>query len=276
MARRAALLHRLRQQALSRFHGAPTLTLAGAGEFLPDRSLPAPEKTGAFTPETISAAYNRLGVDAGYLSPAAARWFGASGVPPTGFTRVDATPVARRLPVTLADGRRLDVVIVFFPPLPEDHGDAWTAPPDKLLDEILAVARAAGGRNADDADGEHRRADNAARPGSAPTIAAPELIIGVSPWGFQAERFALPRLAGTFHLLLGAGAGAPLPAEVFDDAPSLLWSRADVDGRGVIVLDLLQLPARGQTWDPLTAAWAREIDIAPPLPADPDMERLLR
>lgn len=212
-------------------------------------------------------------MDAGYLSSAAARWFSAKGSLPTGFTRVDAAPVARCLPVALADDRRLDVVIVFFPPLPEDHTDAWTAPPDSLLDDILAVARAAGGQNADDArEPERPRTDNAP-----PAAAAPlELVVGVSPWGFQAERFALPRLAGPFHILLGAGPGAPLPAEVFDDAPSVLWSRADVDGRGVIVLDLLQLPARGQNWNPLAAAWAREIDIAPPLPADPDMERLLR
>lgn len=234
---------------------------------MPDRYLPAPGKTGALPPETIRAAYNRLGVDAGYLSSVAARWFGKNGGPPAGFARVDAAPVARCLPVPLADGRRLAVVIVFFPPLSEETATAaGNVPPDELLDGILAVARAAG-RNAGDERGERRREN-----GPPPL----ELVVGISPWGFQAERFALPRLAGTFHLLLGAGAGAPLTAEVFDDAPSVLWSRADVDGRGVIVLDLIQPPARGQNWNPLTAVWAREIEIAPPLPVDPEMERLLQ
>lgn len=278
LARRAALLDRLRRQAHSRFGGAPTLTLAGADEFLPDRANPAPEKTGSFPPSTICAAYNRLGVSAGYLSPAAARWFGARGLPPTGFVRVDATPVVRRLPVTLGDGRQLAVVIVFFPPLPnretEDDRPVWPGPPDDMLDSVLAAARSARERR-DDTAGK-RSAPLRADMAPAPKDAAPELVVGISPWGFQAERIALPRLAEAFHMILGAGEGAPLTAEAPEDAPSVLWSRADADGRGVIVLDVLAPPRRGQSWDPTTAAWAREIEIAPPLPANPEMERLLR
>ena len=227
-------------------------------------------------------------MDAGYLSPAAARWFGADGLPPAGFARVEATPVVRRLPVTLGDGRRLDVVIVFFPPLPAphpghgaDHGaDAesgragWPGPPDDMIARVLAAARSARERQDDTAG--RRSASSQTDKIPTPKDADRELVVGISPWGFQAERLALPRLAEMFHMILGAGEGAPLTAEAPEDAPSVLWSRADVDGRGVIVLDVLAPPGPGQTWDRTAATWAREIEIAPPLPVDPEMERLLQ
>ena len=47
-------------------------------------------------------------------------------------------------------------------------------------------------------------------------------------------------------------------------------------GGGVIVLDVPAPPGRGQTGAPTAAPGAGKIEIAPPLPVDPEMERLLQ
>lgn len=283
LARRAALLESLRRQAHSR--GFPVLTLVGADEFLPDRTAPAPEKTGEVGPGAILRAYGRLGVDAGYLSAPAGAWLAPAhkaGVTAHKeaefnffdvFVPVSSTPEYRLLPVTLADDRRIDILLILFPPLPPGEITASASSLSDCVHKVLSCARTASILQT--ASGQGREGQEAAPAGGKGAQRQPALVIGLSPWGFRAELASLPRLEGVFHMVLGAGSGAPLVAEAPSSAPSVLWSRADVDGRSLIVLDLLRLPVNG-SWDPVSSAWAREIAIQPPLPTDPLTEEILR
>ncbi len=228
-------------------------------------------------------AYVRLGVDAGYLSEPARAWFAsarttdASGAAGSCFSDVfvpvSSMPEHRLLPVTLADGRRIDVLVVLFPPLPPGEITAGAASLSGCIHGVLSCVRTLS--TLQPSPEASREGQATARTGEKSTQGQPALVIGLSPWGFQAELTALPRLAGTFHMVLGAGPGAPLVAEAPASAPSVLWSRADVDGRGLIVLDLLRLPTNGK-WDPVSSAWAREMAIQPPLPVDSLIEKIVR
>lgn len=258
LARRVTLLDRLRHNAsLEGTKGLPTLTLVGAAEFLPDRAFPAPKKTGQAGPDQIRQAYNRQKVDAGVLSQAAAAWFGPAV--PQGFFPVSDLAVSRRFPVTLASGEDADICVVFFPPLKTLRSDGSATPHPALLARVMDAGRAA--LSAATADGKKA------------------LLVGISPWGFGAELAALPELSTLFHVLLGAGDGAPFPAEAPDAGPSLLWSRADLDGKSLLVLDILSLPeatASGPAWDPALSARAHAITLSESIPADPAVEALLR
>lgn len=192
-------------------------------------------------------AYDALGVDAGYLSSAAATWFG--NALPRRFLRVDDSPVVQRLHVG-----GVSVALVLFPP---ESAFATTKTTDtspdafnRLLNAVLTTARSVG-----DAD----------------------IRIGISPWGFQRERQSLPSLAQAFDVLIGGGPGAPLIAEVLPAAPSLLWSRPELDGKSVILLDLMTIPAPGtpRDWTPGLFSQCREITLTSRVPTDSQMEQLL-
>ena len=171
MARRAASLERLRTEG-----SFPVLYIAGAEEFVTDASIPDPAKTGQASPQAVRAIWELLHPDAGYLSQAALRWFG--GTPPAGFVPVADRAVTRRLKVG-----GIAVAIVFFPPLSTFGTEETETPTRALLSQVLAEANASA-----DAD----------------------IRIGVSPWGFQAEYDVREALSQSFHILLGAGSGAPL------------------------------------------------------------------
>lgn len=195
-------------------------------------------------------AYDALGVDVGYLSSAAATWFGTTL--PRRFLRVDDSPVVRRLQIG-----GVSVALVLFPPEPATEQnapkDTETSSSDTfnhLLKTVLTTAR-----SVEDAD----------------------IRIGISPWGFQRERQSLPSLAQAFDVLIGGGAGAPLVAEVLPSVPSLLWSRPESDGKSVMVLDLMEIPAPGsiRDWTPGLFSQCRELTLTSRVPADPQMEQLL-
>lgn len=136
----------------------------------------------------------------------------------------------------------LSVTVILFPQVTDTV-------PDALLDSIVQTARRA---NTD-------------------------LVIGVSPWGFQPEARALPQLAGAVDILLGAGEGAPFTVEQASFAPGVLWSRADRDGRCVVELQFMTLPDRN-TLQPLLRDvdyTAKEYPLGMTVPTDPVVEALL-
>lgn len=166
-------------------------------------------------------AYNALPLDAGYLSVEELAGFRQCGHP-SALEPVDNTPVVRRL---RKDGVELGLVLL--PPL--EPGE--TAPSPATLRAVLAAGA---------------------------SLAGADLVAALSPWGFQAERQALPALDGTFDILLGAGAGAPFPLDITPFAPGVLWCRADVDGRYIIELNI-SLPADVGPLRP--REWLRDIDV---------------
>lgn len=221
----------------------PTLTLVGADEFAPDTELPDPAKTGGASPQAVRAVYDALGVDCGLLSPSAAAWFGDAR--PARFVEAADSPVTRRLTV---GGQ--SVAVIFFPPLSVGGTRESETPTPKLLAAVLAAADAASDAT---------------------------LRIGVSPWGFEGEYAVRQALEQRFHVLLGAGPGAPFAAEVNAQAPGLIWSRADRDGRSVMVIDLLALPQPGEpfTWEWGLTMQAKEVRLTSDIPSDPRMEAIL-
>ena len=220
----------------------PCLYIAGPEEFTPDADLPDPAKTGNASPQLVETLWAQLRPDAVYLSAKAARWFGHT---PTGFTLVEGKPVTKYLHI----GNRT-VGLIFFPPLSTLGTEETEYPTPRLLALILAEARAAS------------RAD---------------LLIGISPWGFQAELQSRAVLAQYFQMLLGAGGGSAFGLELDSANPSLLWSRADHDGRSLMLLELLDIPAKGMppTWLRGLNVHGEELRLTPDIPEQPEMLRLL-
>lgn len=213
--------------------------LVGAEEFFPDVPGTESPTREKTSPARISQAYTALDVTFGYLSLAASQWFGKSI--PLHFALVADQPVTRRF---LCGS--VSVAVILFPSFPSGSSEAGQNP-------AAAVLKAA------------------------KTVSDADLVIGVSPWGFRTEYAAYAALAERFHVLLGAGEGAPFAAEVLPQCPSLLWSRADHDGRSLMVLDIMALPHAGEktAWVPGLSFMAREVVLTAAVPEQPDMQRLL-
>ncbi|MEG6507019.1 hypothetical protein V6B97_15425 [Nitratidesulfovibrio sp. 1201_IL3209] len=188
--------------------GIPTLVLAGPDEFSPDAGEDA---AGRLAPMTRRA-YDLLRVDDGYLSAAAAAWFRdhADGAP-AGFREVGDEPATRLHHV---GGRTVAVVFLPAPPKP------WEDPTPAMAAQAVRAGQAA-----------LERAD---------------LVIAVAGWGGMGERRYLAELGQAFHILLGGGIGTGFDGVVDGAAPSLLWSRPDMQGRSVNVVDVLAWPQRVQ------------------------------
>lgn len=216
--------------------GVPLLELVGSDEFVSDGLSP----TGAFVmpaatraqagtvrrPETpiypaqdravlAVKAYSYLKVDAGRLSPFTAGWLKkAAGSLPAGFLTVDTEPVAK------AFNTPAGIVGVLFFPTGDEPGRTPSA-------AQMQATRKAGHKLKDSCD----------------------LVVGISPWGMQAEKEFLPMAQGVFDCLLGGGEGPGFAQSVNRSAPGVLWSRSDVNGRALCVIDVLELPARAQAAD---------------------------
>ena len=104
-----------------------------------------------------------------------------------------------------------------------------------------------------------------------------EVRIGISPWGFEGEFAVREALEQRYHLLLGGGPGAAFAGEVNAQAPGLIWSRADKDGRSVMAIDIMALPEPGVpfAWEWGLSMQAQEVRLTSAVPSDPHMEALV-
>ena len=100
--------------------------------------------------------------------------------------------------------------------------------------------------------------------------------IGISPCGFEGEFAVREALEQRYHLLLGGGPGAAFAGEVNAQAPGLIWSRADKDGRSVMAIDIMALPEPGVpfAWEWGLSMQAQEVRLTSAVPSDPHMEAL--
>ena len=226
-----------------RNEGVFTLTLAGPGEFLPDRSIPPATADHALLSTLALKAYTLLGYNCIYLSPAAATWFtaNAKALPPRSIPMAQA-PITKIFPT---DDKTVGLVL--FPPGAGPEG----APTEAQIDAALLAAR-----------GLQRKAD---------------IIIAISPWGMYAESTLLPRLDGLVHLLLGGGGGVGFPGQGSTRRPGLLWTRPDIKGRAITVIDILSWPTPGSSfqWTEGVTYSARELPLSSTVAADPAMSKLL-
>ncbi len=157
------------------------------------------------------AAHNLLKIDAGYLTTTAATWFrGATANIPKGYTVVDKKPESS---ICSIGGYRVGVV--FFP----RGAGAGFVPTQEQKKRILAEG--------------------------ASLASKVDFVIGVSPWGSDAEQAFLPEAQGVFACIFGGGDGIPFSHSVQPSAPGVLWVRSENRGRGVTVVNLLEIPRKG-------------------------------
>ena len=237
MARRATVLEGYRREPV------PTLTLVGADEFSPDTELPDPRtRAGASRGRRRAVPAPRWAARGWWPAVAAA----LCGAPRPGiFFEGGETPVTRRSHVGGVPGG-----VPLSPPLSAGGTPETEAPTPKLLASVLAAADAA--------------SDAAIR-------------IGISPWGFEGEFAVREALEQRYHLLLGGGPGAAFAGEVNAQAPGLIWSRADKDGRSVMAIDIMALPEPGVpfAWEWGLSMQAQEVRLTSAVPSNPHMEALV-
>ena len=70
---------------------------------------------------------------------------------------------------------------------------------------------------------------------------------------------------------------AAFAGEVNAQAPGLIWSRADKDGRSVMAIDIMALPEPGVpfAWEWGLSMQAQEVRLTSAVPSDPHMEALV-
>jgi hypothetical protein len=183
-----------------------------------------------------------LKVNAGWLSPRAAAWMrnAAKAIPP-GYNEVGDAPVSLTLPTAAGT-----VGLVLFP----RGTGSRNAPTPKQQERVLAAAAAL-----------------------RPSVA---LVIGVSPWGYEAERDFLPRAQGVFSCLLGGGDGPGFSQSLQSKSPGVLWARSDAKGRCITEITLLLRPDGELQWKDGTTFRARLVDLKPSIMPDRAMEDLIR
>ncbi|MBU1004165.1 MAG: hypothetical protein KKE73_16760 [Proteobacteria bacterium] len=149
----------------------------------------------------------------GYLVPGEEDWLTDSGVPvPDNF--VTASDRTTELIIERGDCR---VGLIFFPKLIKGALE-----PSPMM--MKAVVRKA--------ESLSQRAD---------------MVIGLSPWGGDAERVLLDKYAPPLHLLFGAGPGPGLAGK-FTRAGKTLWVRSYKRGKAVHVIGIRRLPTADSNW----------------------------
>lgn len=187
------------------------LFVAGAYEFTPIvQRKPEPPAVA----RVLVQAFAMLGYDLGAVARQEARWLAAADAPlPAGWQVLEDRP---RTTVIERGGLRL--AFVLFPEL-----GAGAVVPD---DPRFALVRTAALE---------------ARSGA-------DLVVGVSAWGEAAELVLIQAMPGAFDIVLGAGKSPGYGVRPMAGGRTL-WVRPPFDGRGVVRLDLMALPAGpGKEW----------------------------
>lgn len=243
MARRAGLFKHYRDS------GKSFLVISGPYEFLIDDpfryGIHAPESVKTDAPPAADAAlaldvHNLLHVNLGWLSSKAEKWLRerAGGVP-AGYAPVGAEPVSR-----IIDTQAGKIGVVLFP----EGRQPGKGPDAALAAKALAAGKALQGKT--------------------------RLVIGVSPWGYVGERDFLKKAEGVFGCILGGGEGIGFDFSL-REAPGVLWLRPDTQGRAVNILELLELPAFGESprWKQDDSFRAYLEFLGDPFPYDPVMKK---
>ena len=194
---------------------------------------------------TLGAAYARLGYDAGYVTSGDARELGdaASAVLKGGHD--NGGPVASR--IVEKEGKRFGLVFMPEPP------DSEKGPTEAQMDAVMAEA-------------EKLR----------PQV---DMVIGLSPWGYQGEVDFLDRVKDKrgLDVLFGGGHGSGNRGKVMAGGRTL-WMRPFPKGKAVSVVRVEQLPGRGvaTVWKENEYAGFETIILDEQVPQEPDMEELLK
>ena len=195
--------------------------------------------------QTLVMAYARLGYDAGYVTPGDAKELGdaASAILKERHDNV-GTVVSR---IVEKEGKRFG--LVFLPELP----DSGKGPTEAQMDAVMGEA-------------EKLR----------PQV---DLVIGLSPWGYQGEIDFLDRTKdkGGLDVLIGGGHGSGNRGKVMAGGRTL-WMRPFPKGKAVSVMWFEKLPGRGiaPVWKENENAGFETIILDEQVPQEPGMEELLK
>jgi hypothetical protein len=101
------------------------------------------------------------------------------------------------------------------------------------------------------------------------------LVIGISPWGADAETAFLAAYPQALDILLGAGPG-PGSGGLFSNNGAQVWLRPYAGGKAVGQLRIPSLPAPGTkvSWKPGESLWATAIPLTDTIPDDPYIRSL--
>lgn len=225
--------------------GASFVHLIGADEFIVDRPENARPLDMVPTPAKVQVLYDKLGVDVGYLSAAAKAWFG-DVTPPRGFELA-----GDRVRLQIIERGPLKVGVALLPELPKPTPKANSSVVLDILKELEAAK------------------------------AQTDILVALSPWGFDAEADLAPQLANSVDLLYGAGPGAPFAGESQASATikgrRMQWSRLDVDGRCVVITQVYPEAEARQGSAPAGFRFdSREQCLDKSFDSDPQIEALLK
>jgi len=180
------------------------MLLAGPNEILPSESGDAPPDPKELP--ALAKAYGMLGYSAGYLGAAEGKALSeAHASLPPGFLVAGEAP---QKAVYTVGGNKIGVV--FFPEL------GRAAKPSDAMTQAIE-------REAASLRGEVK------------------LVIGISPWGSDAERYYLEHAKPSVDVLLGGGPGIGLTARP-DASGKILWMRCFSKGKTLDTLDLMAWP----------------------------------
>lgn len=213
--------------------------ISGPYEFISDDGLDQAEKQ-AWLP--LLQAYGALGYDAGAFTPLEAKAMAELGgsAPANWLTLAAAEPVST---VIERSGRKIGVV--YFPE-GKKPGDG---PNDKAAQAIARKLKELRG--------------------------SVDLVVGVSPWGTNAESEYLEKTKPELDILLGSGSGVGFSAKTAN-AGRTLWMRTYSKGKAVYTVDVLAWPgAKNFKWEQGTSFTTQAVVLDENFPADPAMEKLL-
>ena len=183
----------------------PAIFIAGAYEFISDDGADHAVEE-AYAP--LVAAYDSLRYDAGALTPAESAKLASKGIAaPKGWVVLDPKEPRTKL----LDTPKGKIGVVFFP-MGKKPGDGPTE------DQAQAVARKI----------KELRSQSA-------------MVIGVSPWGVQAESDYLEKVRPDLDVLLGSGPGVGFSAKPYESG-HVLWMHSYSKGKAIYTLDLLAMP----------------------------------
>ncbi|BBD07585.1 hypothetical protein [Desulfovibrio ferrophilus] len=163
--------------------------------------------------QALSKAYSSLEYHTGYLVPGEKAWLEDSGTtPPENWVTA-----SDRIQERIIDRAGYKVGLIYFPKLIKGAKE-----PSAMM--MKAVVRKA--------ESLSKRSD---------------IVIGISPWGGNAERTLLEKHTPQIHLLLGAGPGPGLAGR-FARNGQTFWVRSYKRGKAVHVIHISKLPTRSNDW----------------------------
>lgn len=190
--------------------------------------------------KALAQAYSMLPLDALFLAPYEQTWLKEQTSTPPAVAKTVSEQEPTRFSWTI-DGHKV-VVLVF--PLTEEK----TQPTDDMIERTLKATK----ELADQAD----------------------LLVGLSPWGYEAEENFLKQHPDAVDLLLGGGAGKAVAGLQYTDRT--FWARGYHEGKAFIKVDLNFWPKkRDEIKVPKPPFLSEVLAVRETVTPDPDIEQLI-